>query len=161
MPGPGEDRMAEMRSKGLLPAVGVGAAVYFVTGLVSISTLGLVGVGAGVGYGVGSWLADAYYKKLDEKEAAQGGAQEGLPWAVQAALQSWQAFLQARVPGGQVTPQVVEQLFSEFEHLEPAHANSVRALVVAGAPGAGGFGDTPVMQHGGATVVAPRMAAEV
>merc|ERR1719221_1318878 len=93
-PGAQDDRMKQLRSKGLLPAVGVGAIVYWVTGIVSISTLGLVGIGAGVGYGVGSWIAENYEKKKQEKEggAPQGVSMDSLPWAMQVSLQQWQVF---------------------------------------------------------------------
>mmetsp|Transcript_70705 Transcript_70705/g.183502 ORF Transcript_70705/g.183502 Transcript_70705/m.183502 type:complete len:173 (+) Transcript_70705:69-587(+) len=160
----------ELRSKGLLPAVGVGAAVYFVTGLVSLSTLGLVGIGAGVGYGVGGWLADAYQKKQDEKNGGKDPVtMDQLPWAMQVSLQAWQAYLQSKAQAGiQLTPQQIEMLFNEFEQIEPAHANNVRALVHAAGqgqqPGAAssssGMGSTPVMQSPG-TYVVPTRAAEV
>merc|ERR1719362_2853169 len=52
-----------LRSKGLLPALGVGGVVYLVTGAVSLGTLAMVGIGAGVGYGVGNWLSEQYEKK--------------------------------------------------------------------------------------------------
>mmetsp|Transcript_120556 Transcript_120556/g.375359 ORF Transcript_120556/g.375359 Transcript_120556/m.375359 type:complete len:161 (-) Transcript_120556:61-543(-) len=124
----------QLRSKGLLPAIGVGAAVYFVTGLVSLGTLGLVGVGAGVGYGVGSWIADAYQKK--QASPQQGGATtEQLPWALQVSLQQWQVFLGNCAAGGQLTPQQVEQAFQRFEQAEPGHAKNVRGFVMAGSSG--------------------------
>eukprot|EP00438_Fugacium_kawagutii_P028094 Skav211007 [mRNA] locus=scaffold1610:331948:340469:+ [translate_table: standard] len=75
-----------LRSKGLLPAIGVGAAVYIVTGWITLPTLGLVGIGAGVGYGVGSWIAD----KMQKKEGQTKVPLDQLPWAVQVALQQWQ-----------------------------------------------------------------------
>mmetsp|Transcript_70610 Transcript_70610/g.185100 ORF Transcript_70610/g.185100 Transcript_70610/m.185100 type:complete len:162 (-) Transcript_70610:405-890(-) len=139
-----------LRSKGLLPAVGVGAAVYFITGLVSVSTLGLVGVGAGVGYGVGSWLADAYQKKQDDRTGGAPGQQGGhdaLPWAMQVSLQQWQGYLATRVQGGQMSPQLVESIFAEFEQREPVHAQNVRNLVSAGgaSSSSGGIGSTPVV----------------
>ena len=48
--------------------VGVGAAVYFTLSAISLSTLGLVGIGAGVGYGVGSWAVDKIRQKRCEKQ---------------------------------------------------------------------------------------------
>mmetsp|Transcript_117800 Transcript_117800/g.229064 ORF Transcript_117800/g.229064 Transcript_117800/m.229064 type:complete len:167 (-) Transcript_117800:86-586(-) len=129
-----EGRLSQLRSKGLMPAVGVGAAVYFVTGLVSLSTIGLVGLGAGVGYGVGSWLAEAYQKKQDGSNSdPQGVPIEQLPWAMQVSLQQWQTFLAARVTGPQLDPAQVEGIFKEFESVEPAHATNVRNLVMTGA----------------------------
>mmetsp|Transcript_86068 Transcript_86068/g.184421 ORF Transcript_86068/g.184421 Transcript_86068/m.184421 type:complete len:164 (+) Transcript_86068:81-572(+) len=122
----------QLRSKGLLPAVGVGAVVYFVTGIVSLSTLGLVGVGAGVGYGVGSWIADNYEKKKQESQKKQGGETAELPWALQVSLQQWQAFLSGRAAGQQLAPAQVEQLFAEFAQREPVHARNVQSLLQQG-----------------------------
>eukprot|EP00931_Biecheleriopsis_adriatica_P115381 TRINITY_DN91182_c0_g1_i1.p2 TRINITY_DN91182_c0_g1~~TRINITY_DN91182_c0_g1_i1.p2 ORF type:complete len:152 (-),score=48.83 TRINITY_DN91182_c0_g1_i1:113-568(-) len=140
---------AELRSKGLLPAVGVGAAVYFVTGFVSLGTLGLVGVGAGVGYGVGSWIADKYNEKQEAKLSKEQEANlSQLPWAMQVSLQSWQSFLGSRSGGGQLNPQQVEQLFQEFSQVEPGHASNVANLVSAGRsqqPGASGSNVVPVL----------------
>merc|ERR1719295_523198 len=139
-----------LRSKGLLPALGVGAAVYFVTGVVSIGTLGLVGIGAGVGYGVGTWIADKYQQKQDEKNNQAGANMGQLPWAMQVSLQSWQTFLMGRSNGQQLTPAQVEQLFQEFAQLELGHAKNVSGFVHQ----AGGA------QPQGPNVV-PVMAAEV
>jgi hypothetical protein len=150
------------KSKGLLPAVGVGAAVYAVTGLVSLTTLGLVGIGAGVGYGVGSWLADKYEEK---KEAAQDPQKvfAKMPPALQVALGHWQAFLAAKVPGRQPTHAEAEALFAEFAQAEPFHAHQVRDFVhshggsTVGRVGpAGSAGSVPVMKMtaGGAVPVA-------
>eukprot|EP00929_Paragymnodinium_shiwhaense_P023860 TRINITY_DN1483_c0_g1_i3.p1 TRINITY_DN1483_c0_g1~~TRINITY_DN1483_c0_g1_i3.p1 ORF type:complete len:169 (-),score=37.67 TRINITY_DN1483_c0_g1_i3:386-892(-) len=160
-----------LRSKGVLPAVGVGAAVYFVTGVVSLSTLGLVGVGAGVGYGVGSWLADKYQDAQDKKNAGKPGhghavVQGEIPWALQVSLQQWQVFLQSRVAGGpQPSPQQVEGIFAEFASIEPVHAQNVRSFMhAAGGAGHGGVsGSGPVMMQtspGGPTIV-PTQSAEV
>eukprot|EP00930_Biecheleria_cincta_P086602 TRINITY_DN75870_c0_g1_i1.p1 TRINITY_DN75870_c0_g1~~TRINITY_DN75870_c0_g1_i1.p1 ORF type:complete len:175 (+),score=27.20 TRINITY_DN75870_c0_g1_i1:63-527(+) len=120
----------ELRSKGILPALGVGAAVYFITGVVSLSTLGLVGVGAGVGYGVGSWIADKYQERQDEKLAKeQGASMAQLPWAIQVSLQNWQSFLASRAGGQQLTPPQVEALFQEYARVEPGHAQNVSSFV--------------------------------
>merc|ERR1740122_479305 len=83
--------LAQLRSKGLLPALGVGGAVYLVAGAVSMGTLALVGVGAGVGYGVGTWLHEQYEKRQGK---TGGGAQdatpvEQLPPAYQVSLMQW------------------------------------------------------------------------
>mmetsp|Transcript_51917 Transcript_51917/g.137120 ORF Transcript_51917/g.137120 Transcript_51917/m.137120 type:complete len:172 (+) Transcript_51917:93-608(+) len=150
-----------IRSKGLLPAIGVGAAVYFVTGFATVSTLGLVGLGAGVGYGVGSWIAD----KFQKKDARSGQVPlDQLPWAVQVALQQWQEFVMQRSGGRPLAQGDVESLWAQFEQIEPTHAANARALVRPGYPGPGGQGVTSVQSGpGGPTFVAtvPCVAAEV
>mmetsp|Transcript_1750 Transcript_1750/g.3893 ORF Transcript_1750/g.3893 Transcript_1750/m.3893 type:complete len:162 (-) Transcript_1750:538-1023(-) len=139
-----------LRSKGLLPAIGVGAAVYFITGFASLSTLGLVGVGAGVGYTVGSWVAD----KFGSKDGPPGGVPiDQLPWAVQVALKQWQDFLIRRSAGRQLTQADVDSIWSDFERAEPTHANNARQLV------RGGVG-SEARQPGQPSVV-PIRAAEV
>mmetsp|Transcript_30510 Transcript_30510/g.91635 ORF Transcript_30510/g.91635 Transcript_30510/m.91635 type:complete len:162 (+) Transcript_30510:105-590(+) len=148
-----------LRSKGLLPALGVGGVVYLVTGAVSMGTLAMVGIGAGVGYGVGSWLADAYQKKQGGGAQQPGMSMEQLPHGMQVSLQTWQTFLASRVSGGQLNPPEVERLFAEFEQREPGHAHNVRSIVHAAGAGSGS-GGTPVVQQGGATIV-PTLAAEV
>lgn len=150
-----------LRSKGLLPALGVGAAVYFVAG-VSLTTLGLVGIGAGVGYGVGSWLADKLQKKPD---ANRGGQQnvplEQLPWAVQVALQQWQDFVTRRAAGRQLQQSDVDILWAEFERVEPTHAMNAR-LLVRGTADASSSSGVPVVQYGaGGPVIVATQAAEV
>eukprot|EP00929_Paragymnodinium_shiwhaense_P023863 TRINITY_DN1483_c0_g2_i1.p2 TRINITY_DN1483_c0_g2~~TRINITY_DN1483_c0_g2_i1.p2 ORF type:complete len:165 (-),score=49.47 TRINITY_DN1483_c0_g2_i1:379-873(-) len=155
-----------LRSKGVLPAVGVGAAVYFVTGVVSVTTLGLVGVGAGVGYGVGSWLADKYQDAQDKKNAGKPGAGQGeIPWAMQVSLQQWQVFLQSRTGGNQQPPpQQVAGIFAEFASIEPVHAQNVRTFFeAAGGAGQGaGGGSMPVMQAGrGGPTIVPTQSVEV
>uniref|UniRef100_A0A7S4PWQ8 Uncharacterized protein n=1 Tax=Alexandrium monilatum TaxID=311494 RepID=A0A7S4PWQ8_9DINO len=112
-----------LRSEGLLPALGVGAVVYFTTGLVSLSTLGLVGVGAGVGYGVGSWAVDKF------REMRCKNAMDRLHPALKVALQQWQAFLASRVPGRQPTHEEAAALFAEFEQMQPSNAEQVRNFV--------------------------------
>mmetsp|Transcript_10992 Transcript_10992/g.22739 ORF Transcript_10992/g.22739 Transcript_10992/m.22739 type:complete len:141 (-) Transcript_10992:253-675(-) len=118
--------MDQLRSKGLLPAIGVGGAVYIVTGVVSLGTLALVGAGAGVGYGIGSWLVDQYEKK--QQKQGGGAPLEQLPPQFQASLMQWQAYLGSRTGGCQPTPAQVQQIFLEFEQLEPGHAQNVRSM---------------------------------
>mmetsp|Transcript_46469 Transcript_46469/g.125340 ORF Transcript_46469/g.125340 Transcript_46469/m.125340 type:complete len:183 (-) Transcript_46469:121-669(-) len=153
MPEGDGDWQRPLRSKGLLPAVGVGAAVYFVTGVVSIGTLGLIGVGAGVGYGVGTWIADRYGKKQATGGGDGAASMDQLPWAMQVSLQKWQAFLVHKAAGQQLTPPLVEQLFTEFEQLEPQHAVDVRSLVLSASAGSASAGPAPVVGPGGVTVV--------
>eukprot|EP00440_Ansanella_granifera_P039181 gb/GFBE01042506.1/.p1 GENE.gb/GFBE01042506.1/~~gb/GFBE01042506.1/.p1 ORF type:complete len:156 (+),score=32.71 gb/GFBE01042506.1/:1-468(+) len=143
---------APLRSKGLLPALGVGAAVYVVTGAVSVGTLGLIGVGAGVGYGVGNFIAKKYHEKQAQRQGGQHGpvlAQPGqsstdLPAHLQASLQAWQNFLSFKAQGGQMAPQEVEQAFLEFRQVEPAHAANVTSLIHS----TGGVG-TPILKPSG------------
>jgi len=149
-----------LRSKGLLPAIGVGGVVYLVTGMVSVGTLALVGIGAGVGYGVGNWLADKYQKKQDTTSAQKGVPMEQLPWAMQVSLQAWQQFLLQNANGAQLSPMQVEQLFVEFEKVEPAHAQNVRGFVMASQGGQGSAAASAHSMPGGVTVV-PTAAAEV
>jgi len=160
---PSDDRYGRpLRSKGLLPAIGVGAAVYFVTGFASLGTLGLVGIGAGVGYSVGSWIADKFQKK-DGLPGQQGDVSiEQLPWALQVALQQWQEFLMRRTAGRQVTEEDVAHLWAEFEQIEPAHAMNARPLVRGNTPGLTvGVGTAPVVvsRGTGTILVAPASAA--
>lgn len=121
-----DDDSRPLRSKGLLPAIGVGAAVYWITGIASVTTLGLVGIGAGVGYGVGSWIADKMQKKGDAQNKVQ---MDQLPWAVQVALQHWQEFVTRQAAGRQLTPADVDTIWAQFEQYEPTHAANARALV--------------------------------
>mmetsp|Transcript_2234 Transcript_2234/g.4699 ORF Transcript_2234/g.4699 Transcript_2234/m.4699 type:complete len:159 (-) Transcript_2234:53-529(-) len=153
--GGGGDDDRSLRSKGLLPALAVGGTVYFVTGVVSLGTLALVGVGAGVGYGVGSWVVEKFQKKNEHGQ--QGVAtMDQLPWAVQVALQQWQGFVAQRVGGRQVMEGEVDQLWLEFEQLEPVHAANARPYV-RGNPYAT---QAPGAASGGARFV-PTAAAEV
>merc|ERR1719362_1881675 len=94
----------ELRSKGLLPAIGVGGAVYLITGAVSMGTLALVGAGAGIGYGVGTWLRDQYDKKEDSSNNRTFTPTVQLPQDFQVALCQWQVFLGSRAAGGSLTP---------------------------------------------------------
>ncbi|CAK0908400.1 unnamed protein product [Prorocentrum cordatum] len=119
----------QMRSKGLLPALGVGGAVYLITGVVSMGTLAMVGIGAGVGYGVGTWLSDQYQKKKSEQEAREGrgrGHQQPmqLPEELQVSVMQWQTYLQQRAAGAEAQLQQpeLEALFAEFAQVEPIHA---------------------------------------
>eukprot|EP00441_Pelagodinium_beii_P019079 CAMPEP_0197661790 /NCGR_PEP_ID=MMETSP1338-20131121/51673_1 /TAXON_ID=43686 ORGANISM="Pelagodinium beii, Strain RCC1491" /NCGR_SAMPLE_ID=MMETSP1338 /ASSEMBLY_ACC=CAM_ASM_000754 /LENGTH=164 /DNA_ID=CAMNT_0043239419 /DNA_START=56 /DNA_END=550 /DNA_ORIENTATION=- len=155
--GADDDQQTPLRSKGLLPAIGVGAAVYFVTGFASIGTLGLVGIGAGVGYGVGSWIADKFQKKKSEDQVPV----DQMPWAVQVALQRWQEFAMQKGGNRQLTQADIDQLWSEFEVLEPGHANNARALI-RGVPSSSSSssGSATAGGGGGPTFVATR-AAEV
>eukprot|EP00421_Protoceratium_reticulatum_P066550 CAMPEP_0168410034 /NCGR_PEP_ID=MMETSP0228-20121227/27487_1 /TAXON_ID=133427 /ORGANISM="Protoceratium reticulatum, Strain CCCM 535 (=CCMP 1889)" /LENGTH=164 /DNA_ID=CAMNT_0008423757 /DNA_START=87 /DNA_END=581 /DNA_ORIENTATION=+ len=164
MPAGGEDDgkwEKPLRSKGLLPALGVGGVVYLVTGAVSLGTLAMVGIGAGVGYGVGSWLSEQYEKKKQGKmgdQTAGGGTM--LPEAMQVSLMQWQVFLNSRTAGAEPTRQQLEQLFAEFAQFEPVHAQNVQAVqgMVHSGNGAasassGSMGSTPV--------IVPNVAAEV
>eukprot|EP00933_Yihiella_yeosuensis_P004148 TRINITY_DN10825_c1_g1_i7.p1 TRINITY_DN10825_c1_g1~~TRINITY_DN10825_c1_g1_i7.p1 ORF type:complete len:151 (+),score=36.85 TRINITY_DN10825_c1_g1_i7:82-534(+) len=142
-----------LRSKGLLPALGVGAAVYIVTGFVSVGTLGLVGVGAGVGYGVGSWIAEKYGKK----EAQDGRVSaDQMPWAVQVALQQWQAFLTAKAAGRELSQADVDRIWMEFEQVEPTHAANARGVIM----GSHAQSSSSSSSSGGPNIV-PTIAAEV
>uniref|UniRef100_A0A6U6QQX3 Uncharacterized protein n=1 Tax=Zooxanthella nutricula TaxID=1333877 RepID=A0A6U6QQX3_9DINO len=116
----------------VLPAVAVGGAVLYVaSNFVSLGTVGLVGIGAGVGYGVGSWVSEKLRGKRCEL------AMKKLAPQVQVALKQWQAFLEQRLPGRQPNPAEAEALFAEFAQLQPSNAEQVRGFVHA---------------HGGSTV---------
>eukprot|EP00419_Tripos_fusus_P005001 CAMPEP_0172692002 /NCGR_PEP_ID=MMETSP1074-20121228/24930_1 /TAXON_ID=2916 /ORGANISM="Ceratium fusus, Strain PA161109" /LENGTH=174 /DNA_ID=CAMNT_0013512121 /DNA_START=78 /DNA_END=602 /DNA_ORIENTATION=+ len=118
-----------LRSKGILPALGVGGAVYLITGAVSLGTLAIVGVGAGVGYGVGTWIRDQYDKKEDgASDQATFTPTEQLPQEFQVSLCQWQVFLGSRAAGSSLTPPQLQALFAEFEKLEPEHAGRVRMV---------------------------------
>ncbi|CAE8589073.1 unnamed protein product [Polarella glacialis] len=106
-----------------------GPIVYFVTGIVSVGTLGLVGVGAGVGYGVGSWIADKFQKKQDGERARNSVRVDEMPWAVQVALQQWTDFVSRRAAGRQLTEADVDRVWAEFEQMEPTHAANARGVV--------------------------------
>mmetsp|Transcript_2781 Transcript_2781/g.7465 ORF Transcript_2781/g.7465 Transcript_2781/m.7465 type:complete len:141 (-) Transcript_2781:49-471(-) len=121
----GGDGGRALRSEGLLPALGVGAAVYFTVGAFSLSTIGLIGIGAGVGYGAGSWVKDKY------REFRCKNAIDKLHPAVKVALQQWEAFLASRIPGRKPTRDEALQLFTEFEQLQPSNAEQVRSFVHA------------------------------
>uniref|UniRef100_A0A7S1AKS9 Uncharacterized protein n=1 Tax=Noctiluca scintillans TaxID=2966 RepID=A0A7S1AKS9_NOCSC len=118
-----------LRSKGLLPAIGVGGAVYLITSVVSIGTLAMVGVGAGVGYGVGTWLSEQYEKKQAEKrnEPVDRLSPE-IPDALQVSLMQWQVYLGSRAANQQLTSEQLEMLFGEFAEREPYHAQNVRIV---------------------------------
>merc|ERR1719401_913780 len=121
----------------------------------------MVGIGAGVGYGVGSWIADKFQKNDSRNGQMPGNSSvEQMPWAVQVGLQQWQEFVLRRNGAGrQLSAAEVDALWAEFEQIEPTHAMNARALVRGGManPRAG---QTPVMTtQGGVTVVAP-VAAE-
>lgn len=114
-----------LRSEGLLPAVGVGAAVYFTLTAVSLSTLGLVGIGAGVGYGVGNWAMDKFRQRRCEKHM------ERQPEELKMGLQQWQAFLASRLGGRPPSPTEAEALFAEFAQIQPFYAQQVQSFVHA------------------------------
>eukprot|EP00930_Biecheleria_cincta_P071097 TRINITY_DN58646_c0_g1_i1.p1 TRINITY_DN58646_c0_g1~~TRINITY_DN58646_c0_g1_i1.p1 ORF type:complete len:159 (-),score=32.96 TRINITY_DN58646_c0_g1_i1:48-524(-) len=130
-----------LRSKGLLPALGVGAAVYAVSGVVSLTALGLVGVGAGVGYGVGQWFSKKVQeRKLTEQMPPQpypqqplpGNSAGELPHHLQVSLQAWQNFLSAKAQASglqQLAPKQVEEAFLEFRRVEPQHAANVTSII--------------------------------
>mmetsp|Transcript_88922 Transcript_88922/g.247032 ORF Transcript_88922/g.247032 Transcript_88922/m.247032 type:complete len:166 (+) Transcript_88922:80-577(+) len=156
---PGGDKGA-INSEALLPAAGVGAFVWL-TGMASLSTLGLVGLGAGIGYGVGSWAVD----KLKEKRCQN--AMDKLPPALKVALHQWQAFLNARLPGRQPNPAEAEALFAEFAQLQPSNAQQVQNFVhshggstVGGGAGRAAPSYGSSVAPGGPTIV-PVVAAEV
>ena len=119
-----QEKSSGLRSEGLLPAVGVGAAVYFTLSAISLSTLGLVGIGAGVGYGVGSWAVDKIRQKRCEKQM------DKLPEELKQALQQWQAFLASRL-GRQPNPAEAEAIFAEFAQMQPFYAQQVQNFVHA------------------------------
>mmetsp|Transcript_98493 Transcript_98493/g.234487 ORF Transcript_98493/g.234487 Transcript_98493/m.234487 type:complete len:155 (-) Transcript_98493:253-717(-) len=144
-----------LRSEGILPAVGVGAAVYFTLTTVSLGTLGLVGIGAGVGYGVGSWAMDRFREKRCQKKMDQ------LPAELKEGLRQWQAFLASRHPGNP-NPAEAEALFAEFAQFQPFYAQQVQQFVHA--HGGSTAGGAAYMQGGGAPApqaVPVRVAAEV
>jgi len=130
--------------------------VYLVTGMVSMGTLALVGIGAGVGYGIGTWLSDQYEKRqIDKSGNAAGKAPIQLPDSLQVSVMQWQTFLNSRAAGAALTPPQLQQLFAEFARLEPHHARNVQLVqdqVHQRNPSA--FGTTPVMQPGGNLVAA-------
>merc|ERR1719188_1995461 len=83
----------QLRSKGLLPAIGVGGVVYIITGMVSFGTIALVGIGAGVGYGIGNWLCEHYDRTKMSPVGGRGvsGASSGadLPESYRNSLAQW------------------------------------------------------------------------
>mmetsp|Transcript_28637 Transcript_28637/g.75845 ORF Transcript_28637/g.75845 Transcript_28637/m.75845 type:complete len:172 (+) Transcript_28637:96-611(+) len=114
-------------------AGGVGATVCVVTGALSLGTLALVGVGAGVGYSAGQWIVDKMADR-DEKEAGKRGELPGQdplaslhPQAL-ASLEHWRCYLGSRGAGCHLTPQGVGAIFAEFEQREAGHARNVRAV---------------------------------
>merc|ERR1719195_2282857 len=153
-----------LRSKGVLPALGVGGIVYLVTGAVSMGTLAMVGIGAGVGYGVGSWLSDQYEKKKSQDggsvtDPAQRGA---VPDALQVSLMQWQVFLNSRAPGAELQKEQLEQLFAEFAQLEPQHAQNVQAVQsMIHSRSVNTAGSSSSIGGGGGPTIVPNMAAEV
>mmetsp|Transcript_67513 Transcript_67513/g.162034 ORF Transcript_67513/g.162034 Transcript_67513/m.162034 type:complete len:155 (+) Transcript_67513:97-561(+) len=136
----GRDGDPKMRSKGVLPAVIVGGTVYMITGFASFGTLALVGIGAGVGYGVGSWIADQYQSKNDGAMRgvtgqAYGTRMDQAPQPVQEAMAAWQDFLSTKAAGGQLTQENVDQAWIQFEQVYPHYAVQVRGMVWGSAGG--------------------------
>eukprot|EP00413_Alexandrium_margalefii_P032842 CAMPEP_0204561484 /NCGR_PEP_ID=MMETSP0661-20131031/33213_1 /ASSEMBLY_ACC=CAM_ASM_000606 /TAXON_ID=109239 /ORGANISM="Alexandrium margalefi, Strain AMGDE01CS-322" /LENGTH=227 /DNA_ID=CAMNT_0051568899 /DNA_START=82 /DNA_END=762 /DNA_ORIENTATION=+ len=160
-----EGTMDQLRSKGILPALGVGGAVYLVTGVVSLGTLAMVGVGAGVGYGVGTWIRDKYEEKKAAKEPKPPGTTsiDQLPPQYQISVMQWQVYLGSRVPGQQITPALAQQIFMEFEQREPQHAANIRAVQHSVDGLMGATASTPLMPLGAmaATPITAPGAAEV
>mmetsp|Transcript_72573 Transcript_72573/g.183068 ORF Transcript_72573/g.183068 Transcript_72573/m.183068 type:complete len:183 (+) Transcript_72573:107-655(+) len=105
------------RSKGLLPALGVGVAVYLVTGAATMPTV----IGAGVGWGVGKWIANRVNKKM-LAGGKQGVTFDKLPKSAQEALKKWEEAVKRRITEKQqqLTEEDVAQLWAEFEQIEPA-----------------------------------------
>mmetsp|Transcript_49348 Transcript_49348/g.143035 ORF Transcript_49348/g.143035 Transcript_49348/m.143035 type:complete len:148 (-) Transcript_49348:141-584(-) len=110
--GPGMERT-------LLPVVGVGAAGWLI-GAVSLSTLGLMGVGAGAGCLVGNMVLDKVRAQRRQK------AVDNLHPALKVALEQWQAFLDQRLPGRQASQEEAVILFGEFAELQPSNAAQIQ-----------------------------------
>mmetsp|Transcript_8929 Transcript_8929/g.20441 ORF Transcript_8929/g.20441 Transcript_8929/m.20441 type:complete len:194 (-) Transcript_8929:84-665(-) len=128
---PDDGRTRPQKSKGLLPAFGIGAAVYLVTApamTASLTTLGIVGIGAGVGYGVGKWIANKYQKKQGGAGGQQGVTFDKLPKAVQVALQQWQEFVTRRAAGRELNQEDVAQLWAEFGQIEPTSYGELKKV---------------------------------
>mmetsp|Transcript_98228 Transcript_98228/g.194586 ORF Transcript_98228/g.194586 Transcript_98228/m.194586 type:complete len:168 (+) Transcript_98228:26-529(+) len=141
------DETGPLNTEKLLPAVGVGAAVSFATGLVSLSTLGLVGLGAGVGYGVGTWAKD----KLRDKRCQN--AMDNLHPALKIALQQWQTYLAERMHGKQPTPAEGEMVFAAFAQEQPSNAQLVSDFVRAHGGNTSGGGATVAANGGNVSFV--------
>ena len=135
--------------------VGVGAAVYFTLSAISLSTLGLVGVGAGLGYGVGSWAVEKIKQKRCEKQM------DRLPEELKAALKHWQHFLASRgFNDSPPNPAQAEALFAEFAQIQPFYAQQVQNFVYA--HGGSTVGGTAYMEgRGMPSTQANHVAAEV
>lgn len=140
-----EEGSSNRRSKGLLPALGVGGMVYMLTGFIQFGTLAMVGVGAGVGYTVGGWLAERYPKRTDENLPAgprivSGQRGGGLPLDVQEALSNWLIFVQAFAGGRQLSTEEMDRAWQEFEQRDPHRAGLVRPVLRGGGNSTAGPG---------------------
>merc|ERR1711924_262627 len=79
--------------------------------------------GAGVSYGIGQWISDGMRKK-GSVLPGDGATMDQLPWAAQVALKQWQAFLDERSIGRQLSAVEVQQAWAEFERAQPTHARN-------------------------------------
>merc|ERR1719277_2558484 len=131
----------DKQADNLLGAAGVGAAACWVLGIASLSTLGIVGIGASVGYGVGTWAVD----KVNDLRCKN--AMDKLPEPVKVALRQWKAFLEARLPGRQPNPAEAEAIFAEFAQQQPSNAQLVHSFVTSHGGSIGGGGGPAAMVH--------------
>merc|ERR1711933_409009 len=84
----------------------------------------------GDGYGVGTWMSDKNNQSQERRDSrGDTPPTDQLPWAVQVALQQWQEFIGRRSAGRQLTQADVDQLWLEFEQIDPTHAANARPLV--------------------------------
>mmetsp|Transcript_27691 Transcript_27691/g.69519 ORF Transcript_27691/g.69519 Transcript_27691/m.69519 type:complete len:157 (-) Transcript_27691:181-651(-) len=147
------------KADNLLPAAGIGAAACWVLGIASLSTLGIVGIGAGVGYGVGTWAVDKV------RDLRCKNAMDKLPEPVKVALRQWQAYLAARLPGRQPNPAEAEALFAEFAQQQPSNAQLVHSFVTSHGGRIGGAGPAAAPRQPGAPgtgpTIVPCVAANV
>jgi len=130
------------------------------------STWGLVGLGAGVGYGVGTWAVD----KLKEKRCQN--AMDKLHPALKTSLHQWQTYLADRTHGKQATSFEAEMVFAEFAQEQPSNAQLVSDFVrshggsttggstATAAPGGNASTVGTQLRSGGVTVV-PVCSSEV
>mmetsp|Transcript_45 Transcript_45/g.158 ORF Transcript_45/g.158 Transcript_45/m.158 type:complete len:160 (+) Transcript_45:67-546(+) len=152
--GPGDGSgSGDMRSKGLLPALGVGGAVYLATSVVSFGTLAVAGAGAGIGYAGAMWLGTKYREAQDKASAARGtpAPEESLPEAMRVSLGQWQAFIGSRAAGHQVTPSQLAALWAEFEQAAPGDAQNVQSVQALMASGQ--LVPVNLLQRAGVTIV--------
>ena len=120
-----------------------------VSSIVSMGTLAMMGIGAGVGYGLGGWLAE----RLDARRGGgvatnrdpllqrQGGevitVKNVVSLDVQDALGAWQTFLHAFQsntgrPTEALSVQELDEAWRRFEEVEPVRADHVRPLLGKG-----------------------------
>eukprot|EP00443_Scrippsiella_acuminata_P134028 CAMPEP_0115677248 /NCGR_PEP_ID=MMETSP0272-20121206/55120_1 /TAXON_ID=71861 /ORGANISM="Scrippsiella trochoidea, Strain CCMP3099" /LENGTH=134 /DNA_ID=CAMNT_0003116345 /DNA_START=72 /DNA_END=477 /DNA_ORIENTATION=+ len=125
------------KADNLLPAAGIGAAACWVLGIASLSTLGIVGIGAGVGYGVGTWAVDKV------RDLRCKNAMDKLPEPVKVAL----------------------ELFAEFAQQQPSNAQLVHSFVTSHGGRIGGAGPAAAPRQPGAPgtgpTIVPCVAANV